>query len=376
MIFLPPKLTEKEFAVIEDIESLRKKLGYLLSTPRRWLGLLRRMTLSRAIRGSNTIEGYEITKDDAAAVVEGEEPFDEKTEAWIANECYRRAMTYVLQRANDPYFSYSENLIKSLHYMMMEYNLEKMPGQWRPGYINVVNHEMNEVVYVGPDAELVPSLIKELINYLESAPKDTPSIIHASIAHLNMAMIHPFKDGNGRMARCLQTLVLMRDGTTESKFCSIEEFLGKPSNTRDYYSVLANVGKGEWHPENDASLWVRFCLNAHYIQAMTMVRRTDEIENVWADLEAEVKKQKFSKRTILVLLDAAYGYKVRNSRYRKTAEIEDQLASRDFKKLVDSGMLIPHGVGRGRYYQASDYLMQIRNKSRQKQEIHKPFDVG
>ncbi|MDD5136767.1 MAG: Fic family protein, partial [Candidatus Omnitrophica bacterium] len=122
MIFKAPQISAKELDVIQEIDSLKKRLSYLLhSSPQRWYGLLSRMTLSRAIRGSNTIEGLNITKDDAAAVVEGEEPFDEKTEAWTANECYRRAMTYVLQMANDPYFKYSEAMVKSLHFMMLEY---------------------------------------------------------------------------------------------------------------------------------------------------------------------------------------------------------------------------------------------------------------
>ncbi len=376
MIFQIPNLTDRECSVIQDIENLRKQLSYAFSTRQRWYGALSRMTLSRAIRGSNTIEGYEISKDDAAAVVEGEEPFDYKTEAWEANECYRRAMTYVLQLANDPYFNYSENLVKSLHYMIMEYKLDKMPGQWRPGAISVVNDAINEIVYTGPDADTIPNLVKELIEYLGSASGKTPSIIHAAMAHLNLTMIHPFKDGNGRMARCLQTLVLVRDGTTESKFCSIEEFLGKPNNTRDYYAVLEKVGAGAWRPERDPILWIQFCLNAHYLQAMTTLRRVDEMGRIWSDIELEVEKQKLPKRTIFALIDAAYGYKVRNARYRKTAEIEEQVASRDFKRLVDSGLLLPEGAARGRHYKASNHLEKIRNKNRQKKDIQKPFDIS
>ncbi len=62
------------------------------------------------------------------------------------------------------------------------------------------------------------------------------------MAHLNLTMIHPFKDGNGRMARALQTLVLSREGIVSPVFSSIEEWLGK--NTLPYYNILAETGEG------------------------------------------------------------------------------------------------------------------------------------
>ena len=89
------------------------------------------------------------------------------------------------------------------------------------------------------------------------------------MAHLNLAMIHPFKDGNGRMARVLQTLVLARERAGRPEFSSIEEYLGR--NTDAYYAILQQVGQGRWNPHRDALPWVRFCLIAHYRQAATLL---------------------------------------------------------------------------------------------------------
>jgi len=376
MIFQPPTLSEKELDIIRQIGVLKERLGYQLrNTPGRWYDVLSRVSLARAIRGSNTIEGYNITKDDAVAVVDGDEPFDEKTESWFANECYKRAMTYVLQLANDPYFQYSEHLIKSLHFIMLEYKLDKMPGKWRPGYISVVNDLTKQIVYVGPDVELVPELMSEFVKYLNNTSKDMPSLIHAAMAHLNLTMIHPFKDGNGRMARCMQTLVLVRDGTLAGQFSSIEEYLGKPANTQKYYEVLAKVGDGKWQPERDALLWVQFCLNAHYAQAMTMLKRTNEMEKIWVRLEEEVKKKNLPERSMIALCDATLGYRVRNTSYRKMADIEDQVASRDLKRFVDVGFLVPQSKARGRYYVASEILNKIREEYQDKTEITLPFEI-
>ena len=75
--------------------------------PRRWFGSMRRLSLARAIQGSNTIEGFEATLDDAAAVALGEELLDAGEETRLALAGYRNAMTYVLQLVDEKDFDYS-----------------------------------------------------------------------------------------------------------------------------------------------------------------------------------------------------------------------------------------------------------------------------
>src|SRR2546430_8694489 len=112
-----------------------------------------------------------------------------------------------------------------------------------------VRREPTEAIgYEGPNAAAVPSLMKTLVKSL--AAQDEPPLVAAAMAHLNLVMIHPFKDGNGRMARCLQTLVLARENIVAPVFSSVEEYLGR--NTEAYYSVLSDVGRGAWNPSNDA----------------------------------------------------------------------------------------------------------------------------
>lgn len=372
MIFQPTPLDTQELEVLERIEELKRTLGHsVISTPRRWYGLLRRTTFARAVRGSNSIEGYDVALDDAIAAAEGEEPLDPKTEAWAAIGGYQVAMTYVLQLAGDPHFTYSADLIRGLHYMMLQYKLSKNPGRWRPGTIFVHDDERNEIVYEGPEAEMVPELMSELITSLNEAPPTTSGIIKAAMAHLNLVMVHPFSDGNGRMGRCLQTLVLARSGILAAPFSSIEEYLGR--NTRSYYDVLAAVGAGAWHPERDTRLWIRFCLTAHFRQATTLLARTREIQRLWDALDEEIASRKLPERSIFALADAAQGFRVRNATYRPIAEISENLASRDLKTLVDYGLLLPAGEKRGRYYVASDLLKAIRLKTREPKRTEDPF---
>lgn len=364
MLFRPPELDAGELRAVERVQQLKDQLKYQVQTvPRRWQGMLRRTALARAVQGSNSIEGYNVTVEDAIAIAEGEEPLDADTEAVRAVRGYQLAMTYVLQLADDPHFVFSVNLIRSLHFMMLEYDLTKNPGRWRPGAIYIRDEEKRAIVYEGPGAELIPSLADELVNALNAPEPECPHIVRAAMGHLNLAMIHPFSDGNGRMARCIQSLILARGGTLAPQFASIEEYLGR--NTRAYYDVLAAVGAGAWHPENDARPWLRFCISAHFQQATALLRRTREIDRLWDLLEAEIKKHGLPERTIFALADAAMGYRVRNVTYRPNAEVSDQLASRDLASAVKAGLLAPHGERRGRFYKASPLLASLRQMTRE-----------
>lgn len=371
MLFSTPELTAEERAVVTKVDDLRRNLGRNTAQAKRWKGLLRRTAFARAIRGSNTIEGYNVTVEDALAAAEGEEPLEADAETWAAVTGYRNAMTYVLQLASDPEFSYHADLLKSMHFMMMGHHLAKHPGRWRPGAIFVRNDEMGEIVYEGPDSDLVTGLIAELVERLNTEDKGAPAVVRAGMAHLNLVMIHPFSDGNGRMARALQTLVLAREGILEPPFCSIEEYLGR--NTQAYYDVLAEVGGGRWQPERDARPWLRFILTAHYRQARTLLIRVREMEALWNLLEVEIKRKGLPERTLVGLSDAANGYRVRNATYRTAAEVSEAVAGRDLKLLADVEMLVAVGERRGRFYVASRQLKTLAKNVRQPRVVEDPF---
>jgi Fic family protein len=328
--------------------------------------------LARAIQGSNSIEGYDVSLDNAFAAVAGEPPLDANEEAWMAVVGYRNAMTYVLQLADDAHFTYDENLVRSLHYMMLSYALDKSPGRWRPGSVYVLDETTKEIVYTGPNAIQVPDLMAGLLEDLRGE-NHFPPIVRAAMAHLNLVMIHPFRDGNGRMARCLQTLVLAREGIISAPFVSIEEYLG--ANTESYYRALAEVGQGAWHPERDARPWLRFVLTAHYRQAQTMVRRAEEAERRWSVLTDEVERSGLAERTIAALFNASMRFRIRNADYREAAGVSDHIASRDLKALVDAGLLEPQGERRGRFYIATERLLLLGESIRKTRgPIEDPFE--
>lgn len=380
MLFQAPGLDDLDRFVLGLIEETQRNLRYQVSEPRRWLGLLRRVALARSIRGSNSIEGYHVTLDDAFAAVEGEEPLDADDAAWAAVQNYRNAMTYVLQLANEPDVEINETLIRSLHYMTLSYDLGKRPGLYRRGDVYVVNEDRDETVYEGPPPQLVPELMRELVAELPRGLGAEHGMVTAAMAHLNLVMIHPFKDGNGRMARALQSLVLIRGEVAPApEFCSIEEYLG--ANEQAYYDVLKEVGAGAWHPERDALPWVRFCLTAHYRQAITVLRRAREAQRFWMVAEREVERAGLPERCVVAVSHCVSGFAVRNSTYRGLEDVSEAMASRDLKALVDAKVLQPHGEKRGRYYtpvqRLRDEHLQIRKSVRSQIRIDEdPYDLA
>lgn len=371
MLFASPELTDQDQQVIARIDRVREALRHQLPDQRRWVGLLRRVMLARAIRGSNSIEGYNVSLDDAVAAVAGEDRLDAEDEAWMAVLGYRDAMTYVINLSDDAHFTYDESLIRSLHHMMLSYAPDKSPGRWRPGMVYVQEEKTGDIVYTGPDAIDVPDLMGDLIQDLRRT--DSPALVRAAMAHLNLAMIHPFRDGNGRMARCLQTLVLAREGIISPAFASIEEYLG--DNSEPYYQVLAEVGQGHWNPGRDATPWIRFALTAHHRQAQTMLRRAEEAERRWEVLEEEVTRRRLPDRMTSALFNASMGFRLRNATYRELADVSDSIAGRDLKALVQAGLLEPRGERRARHYVATVRLRAINDSTRQvRRPAEDPYD--
>ncbi len=353
-LFEAPTLDAHDSEVIEEITSIRRDLAWTMRAPKRWGGGLRRTAQARAIQGSNTIEGYTVTDQDAVAAVDDEAPLTADQHTWAEILGYRRVLTYVLNVATEPGFTADAAVLKSMHFMLLEHELTKSPGRYRSTDIYVRDDTSDRTVYQGPDPEAVPALIQSLAADLSQPGKVDP-LVKATMAHLNLVMIHPFRDGNGRMARALQTLVLAQDDVLEPTFSSIEEWLGH--NTDDYYRVLAATGSGSWQPQRSAHLWVKFNLRAHHMQAQTQQRRFAEAEQQWAAIDELILAHEAPIRVADALFDALLGLRLTKSSYLKRTGLEGRTATRDLRRLVASGLLQTNGQTRGTYYTAGEDLV-------------------
>ncbi len=372
MLFEEPTLDSQDHAVLEMIRELWRALRHTLEvSPRTWTGHLAKTLRAKAIQGSNSIEGYVVTQETALAALENEKPADVEPGTWLALTHYREAMDYILRLGSAPDFAYTRDLIRSLHFIMARHYTDKNPGTWRPGYIQVVNG--NETVYEGPPASDVNGLMQELCDYLTNEDRAAETrLLRASMAHLNLVMIHPFSDGNGRMARALHTLVIARSGLLDPTFSSIEEHLGR--NTPAYYKVLADVGQGSWNPQNSAHPWIRFCLKAHYQQARSAQRRLDRVRLIWDEVEKLVETHGLDDRAVPSLVNAAQGFDIRNESYRSNADVPMHTASRDLNALVKAGLLAKVGAKRGAKYRGGELLQTIGQKHRNRTPVPDPYD--
>jgi Fic family protein len=229
------------------------------------------------------------------------------------------------------------------------------------GFKGWAQDAQGDPVYEAPDRSFVEDLMAEAI--VQANSDVGPPLVRAAMAHLNVAMIHPFSDGNGRMARCLQTLVLASGGLTAPEFSSIEEYLGR--NTQAYSAALTEVGQGQWSPSRSTKPWIRFCLTAHYRQAHTVLRRVQETEALWDCCEQLVDERRLPRRAVPALCDAARGYRLRRSMYVKLVnsslgeEITAATATRELRALAEGGLFQSVGEKRGRSYLPTPELREM-----------------
>lgn len=368
MIYEAPPLDDRDVVALARLDALRSEVSGYLYEPRRWFGTIRRAAFARAVQGSNSIEGYNASVEDVVAVIADEPPLDANQETAQAITGYRDAMTYVLQLAKDRP-SIDQSLLLSLHFMMMKYDLAKNPGRLRPGAVWV--HDPNgHTVYTAPERDDLESLIAAFV--AQTSATDAPTVVAAALAHLNLVLIHPFSDGNGRMARCIQSLVLARAGQLDPVFASIEEYLGR--NTTQYYDVLAEVAQGSWSPGNSTRPWIEFCVRAHAQQATTLLHRVRETEELWDRCEQLVQQYRLPPRVVGALCDGARGWRLRRGLYAKIVEdsmgetISEQTATRDLAALVQAGLFNAEGEKRGRVYAPSDDLRAVMGRIRSQRQ--------
>ncbi|GGO71404.1 Fic family protein [Nonomuraea cavernae] len=360
MLYATPSLDPADQAVLAEIEDMRRDLKYRLAETHRWDGQLRRQLQARAIQGSNSIEGYRASVEDIESIMSGEEPLE--TSGSVAREIagYQQALTYIQLLSRAPAFRYDTGLLNALNFMMIGHHRDKTPGVVRPGGIYIRDSVSGAVVYEGPDADLVPKLLDELIEWLNDGDLGVPSYVRAAMAHLNLVKVHPWRDGNGRMSRALQTLVLGRDQITTPEFCSIEEWLGQQRTTIAYYDVLGEVGRRQWSPHGDTLAWVRFCLRAHHMQAQRVRQRLAEAGEIWMLLEKQVDSDGLNTRTVSALYEVFVTRRLRRSRYQADESLSQGQAARDLRDLAAKGWLSPYGETKGRFYAPGPRMVEIK----------------
>jgi len=316
------------------------------------MGTLRRLVQATSVESSTSIEGFHVSTEAAVAIVSRKETPGLDDENGLAVACYARAMEHVGVMASDPGFHWFDRVILDLHFDACSFQRDKSPGRWRIDPISVTGGG-GRLIYQAPDAELVPTLMTEILDWLENGDLDAHAVIRAAMAHLHVVSVHPFRDGNGRISRIIQSLVLAREGLLSAEFASIEEYLGE--HTAEYYRVLQTVQGGSYQPERDASLWISFCIEAHLAQARRWLDQIHQAATRWAYLENLADDRDWPDRFVIALEQALVGGTDR-TRYSEEAVVSPGSATNDFRRLLDAGLITQHGRGPTTHYRASDAL--------------------
>jgi DNA-binding transcriptional ArsR family regulator len=342
-------------ARLAELDELRAGLREQAGRAGPWLCDLRRRWRAQSAESSIEIEGFRVPEAERLAVADGS-PADLQDDDRLALSCYARAMDHVGVMAGDPHFRWSDRVILDLHFDACSFQRTRDPGRYRRQGIEVTNPAGGPPAYVGPPWESVPALMAEVVDWLAGGDIDAHVAVRAAMAHLHVVSVHPFRDGNGRISRITQSLVLAREGPLAPEFISIEEHLGR--NTSAYYAVLRDVQGGSYQPERDATPWVRFCLDAHIAQAHRRLEQIVEAGRRWAVLDGHVAGRRWPDR-LVIALELALSSRVDRASYALEADVSEATASNDLRRLVDAGLVVQDGQGRSTSYHASEDLRRI-----------------
>ncbi len=341
---------------LTELDGLRRYLAqHLGDSAQPWTGALRRLAAAEATVGSTSIEGYGASLEDTVEILAGRHPSKtpQGTQRIIA--AYGQAMDRVAALADDPHFHWSSQSVLELHFLICHPQPEASPGRLRDGPV-LVTRGVGREPYRPPPSTEVRGLVNEVAMWLESGDLSRHPVVRAAMAHLNLVSIHPFRDGNGRVARVVQSLVLAKEGVLRPELVSIEPYLGR--HTREYYAVLEEVQGPSFNPQRDASPWVEFCIEAHVFEA-TERRRWLEVAYARRDFcEKLARDQTYPERSVAALDQALLGLPVTNADYRREAGIASATAAQDLQQLRRDGWLDQVGGGRSLRYVASNKLKE------------------
>lgn len=353
MLFNTPPITRSLAAQLRELDELRRQLGDRAGVASPWLGQLRRQVRASSAESSVSIEGYDVPEGEAVGIVSGEDAPDPDDENRMALACYARAMDHVGTMAEDPHFDWLHRVVLDLHFDACSFQRDKSPGLYRSGPISVTSPGSGPPAYVGPDGDDVKPLMDEVVRWLEKGDLDQHVVIRAAMAHLHVVSVHPFRDGNGRISRIVQSLVLAREGLLAPEFGSIEEYLGQ--DTAAYYDALMKVQGGSYQPDRDAGPWIRFCVRAHLDQARARLDQIAQAGARWAFLESIVEQRDWPDRLVIALEQSLFQGTDRGA-YAEEADVSSATASADLRRLLDAGLVAQRGKGRTTSYVAAEAL--------------------
>lgn len=306
MIKPPFQITSKILSLVAELLELCGELkSFTASKPS---VQLRKQNKIRTVHHSLAIEGNSLSEEQVTAILENKRvlgPKNQIIEIQNALEIYDSLNSFDPVREKD---------LMRAHKLLM-HNLIQNPGRYRSTQVGVFKG--SKVSHVAPPSQQVPKLMGDLFFFLKN-DKETPWVVKACIFHYELEFIHPFSDGNGRMGRLWQQLILMKQSTI-FEYISAESLIH--SKQTEYYQVLEKCDKaGESTHFIEFSLAIILSALKDFISVYEP-KRIKENDRISMAIDFFVNKS-FSRKDYLQLHKG----------------LSTATASRDLQMAVDSGL--------------------------------------
>lgn len=241
--YKPPfSITNK---ILSYVSSISEKIGRITTTSNlESKPHLRKNNRIRSIHSSLKIEANSLTLGQVRDVINGKSVLGEQKEIQEVKNAYS---AYERLSEIDPY---NIQHLKQFHGIMTKFLVEES-GEFRSGEEGVFNGD--QCIFMAPPAQFVPQLMSELFDWMREAQNNVHPLILSSVFHYEFVFIHPFSDGNGRMARLWQTAIL-------SNWKSIFEYIPVESQIEkfqaEYYEAISQC-----HITGESTIFIEFMLS-------------------------------------------------------------------------------------------------------------------
>ncbi len=298
-----------------------------------WEKQFKEEAIVRSVYHGTHIEGNQLAKEDAKNILAGKEVIGRPRDIQeIIN--YRKVIDFIDEEAKKKIEKITELLIKKLHKIIIDKILPPdQAGEYRTKQVIIRNSATGEITFRPPAPIEVPFLMREFLYWLNKDNLDIHPVLKAGIAHHELVRIHPFIDGNGRVARVLATLILFLGGYDIRRFFSLEEYYDKDAVS--YYHNLQKASSG------DLTSWLEYFTFGAAVEF-------DKIKEKILRLSKDVKlKQKIGGQQIflterqvkLVEYIQEVGY-LQNQMFASIfPNISEDTILRDLKDLINKGLI-------------------------------------
>jgi Fic family protein len=228
-------------------------------------------------------------------------------------------------------------------------------GKYRTDEVRIVSGPIGKekIHYIAPDPSVIPEEMASFLSWIND-DDGIDGVLKAGIAHFRFIMIHPFDDGNGRLARAITEMLLARADDSGDRYYSLSSRMLK--ERKDYYAMLE---KGQ-HSEGDITEWLSWytgCLGRAVDDSAVSIEGALTRADFW-DKHKDVSFNARQRRMVNMLMDDFKG-KVTTAKWGKITKCSHDTALRDITDMIEKGVLAQNNAG-GR---SASYLLveQVNN---------------